>query len=358
MNNIISIFTLFSLLVGVMLFGLWSNVHVYAQQSPSVTSSPPKVSKPISEELKAKMCDPSNPDLKVVNTTEARICGIAKTVKPGLASAVPTSQSTSVVSSPTQRTVTTKPTMATTAPPKQQQIANTNNIPRSSGSSSPIAPLSHPTSTSLSGIAPQVEAVKQQRQPPLTLINSTAGINTTAGQNYTFAAISPAPTSGQVLYLGFHGTVAATNPTHGNSGSKQDDSNNSDNHGNTRRVSDSSSKDDDGTSSANKKTSSTKSDRTESTNAESSSKDKNTHNGESSSDSRSSSKKWTKSDDGSSKQDDDSSSATSSSHSENGFSSVIMKSFNSEHYTNSDRSGSSSIDDHIPSVIMKSFNFN
>ncbi len=357
MNNIISIFTLFSLLVGVMLFGLWSNVHVYAQQSPSVTSSPPKVSKPISEELKAKMCDPSNPDLKVVNTTEARICGIAKTVKPGLASAVPTSQSTSAVSSPTQRTVTTKPTMATTAPPKQQQIANTNNIPRSSGSSSPIAPLSHPTSTSLAGIAPQVEAVKQQRQPPLTLINSTAGINTTAGQNYTFAAISPAPTSGQVLYLGFHGTVAATNPTHGNSGSKHDDSNDNDNHGNTRRVSDSSSKDDDGTS-ANKKTSSTKSDRTESTNAESSSKDKNTHNGESSSDSRSSSKKWTKSDDGSSKQDDDSSSATSSSHSENGFSSVIMKSFNSEHSTNSDRSGSSSIDDHIPSVIMKSFNFN
>jgi hypothetical protein len=45
-------------------------------------------------------------------------------------------------------------------------------------------------------------------------------------------------------------------------------------------------------------------------------------------------------------------------HSENGFSSVIMKSFNSEHSTNSDRSGSSSIDDHIPSVIMKSFNFN
>ena len=354
MNNI---FTLFSLLVGVMLFGLWSNVQVYAQQPSSVTSSPPKVSKPISEELNDKMCDPSNPDLKVVNTTEARICGIAKTVKPGLASAVPTSQSTSAVSSPTQRTVTTKPTMATTAPPKQQQIANTNNIPRSTSSGSTIAPLSHPTSTSLSGIAPQVEAIKQQRQPPLTLINSTAGINTTAGQNYTFAAISPAPTSGQVLYLGFHGTVAATNPTHGNSGSKHDDSNDNDNHGNTRRVSDSSSKDDDGTS-ANKKTSSTKSDRTESTNAESSSKDKNTHNGESSSDSRSSSKKWTKSDDGSSKQDDDSSSATSSSHSENGFSSVIMKSFNSEHSTNSDRSGSSSIDDHIPSVIMKSFNFN
>ena len=31
------------------------------------------------------MCNPSNPDLKVVNTTEARICGISKTVKPPLA---------------------------------------------------------------------------------------------------------------------------------------------------------------------------------------------------------------------------------------------------------------------------------
>jgi hypothetical protein len=341
MNNI---FTLFSLLVGIMLFGLWSNIHVYAQQPSSVTSG--GVSAPISEELKAKMCDPSNPDLKVVNTTEARICGIAKTVKAGLASVGPTSQSTSAASSPT-----TKPTTATTALPKQQQIANTNNIPRSSGIGAPIVPLGHPTSTLPLGIAPQVKAVKQQQRPPITLINSTAGINGTAGQNYTFAAISPAATSGQVLYLGFHGTVAATNPTHGNSGSKHDD-----NHDSTRRVSDSSSKDkdtNDRSSTVKKKTTSTKSDRIDSTNAESSSKDKKTHNGESSSDSRSSSKGWTKSDDGSSKQDD-SSAATSSSHSENSYSSVIVKSFNPK---NSVSSESSSIHDHIPSVIVKSFNF-
>jgi hypothetical protein len=75
-NNIISIFTLFSLPVDIMLFGLWSNVHVYAQQPSSITSSPPKVSKPISEELKAQMCDPSNPDLKVVNTTDRYVYGI------------------------------------------------------------------------------------------------------------------------------------------------------------------------------------------------------------------------------------------------------------------------------------------
>jgi hypothetical protein len=76
MNNIISIFTLFSLRVDITLFGLWSNVHVYAQQPSSVTSSPPKVSKPISEELKARMCDATNPDLKVVNTTDRYVYGI------------------------------------------------------------------------------------------------------------------------------------------------------------------------------------------------------------------------------------------------------------------------------------------
>jgi hypothetical protein len=92
MSHASTIFALFPFLVGVMLLGIWSNIHAYAQQSSSSspTLSPPtgnSVSKPISSELKAKICDPSNPDLKVVNTTEARICGIPKTVKPSLPSA-------------------------------------------------------------------------------------------------------------------------------------------------------------------------------------------------------------------------------------------------------------------------------
>ncbi|MFL6384780.1 MAG: hypothetical protein ACJ712_07400, partial [Nitrososphaeraceae archaeon] len=93
MSNTSSIFALFSVLVGILLFSIWSNTHVFAQQSSSPTlsaSSPPtgsSLSKPISSELKSKMCDPSNPSLKVVNTTEARICGIPKTVKPPIASA-------------------------------------------------------------------------------------------------------------------------------------------------------------------------------------------------------------------------------------------------------------------------------
>ena len=93
MSHTSTIFALFPFLVGIMLFGIWSNIHAYAQQSSSTSSSPTlssptgnSVSKPISSELKAKICDPSNPDLKVVNTTEARICGIPKTVKPSLPS--------------------------------------------------------------------------------------------------------------------------------------------------------------------------------------------------------------------------------------------------------------------------------
>jgi hypothetical protein len=74
------IFAVFLVLVSVLLFAIWSNTHVFAQQSPSLSSSsPPRptaANSPsnttISSQLKAKMCDPTNPSLKVVNTTESR----------------------------------------------------------------------------------------------------------------------------------------------------------------------------------------------------------------------------------------------------------------------------------------------
>jgi len=83
MNYSRFLFTIFLAVGGVLVFAIWGNIYAYAQQS-STASSPSTI---ISPELKAKMCNPSNPDLKVVNTTEARICGISKTVKPSLASA-------------------------------------------------------------------------------------------------------------------------------------------------------------------------------------------------------------------------------------------------------------------------------
>src|SRR5919204_6274995 len=86
-NNSKLLFIIFPVII----FAIWSNnIYAYAQQSSpppsaSVGSSPNTT---ISPEIKAKLCNPSNPALKVVNTTEARICGISKTVKPPLSPSV------------------------------------------------------------------------------------------------------------------------------------------------------------------------------------------------------------------------------------------------------------------------------
>ena len=94
MNDSRLFFTIY-LAVGsiILLFAVWSNIIVYAQQISSPTILPPSTpsslsNTTISPEIKAKMCNPSNPSLKAVNTTEARICGIPKTVGPALASSV------------------------------------------------------------------------------------------------------------------------------------------------------------------------------------------------------------------------------------------------------------------------------
>src|ERR687887_112559 len=81
------IFAVFSVIMGLLFFGIWSNIHVYAQQQSSpqprkATADSLDTTTKISPELKAKMCNPGNPSLKVVNATESRICGIPKTVKP------------------------------------------------------------------------------------------------------------------------------------------------------------------------------------------------------------------------------------------------------------------------------------
>ncbi|MFL6411884.1 MAG: hypothetical protein ACJ71K_11675, partial [Nitrososphaeraceae archaeon] len=239
MNHTISIFAVFSVLVGVLLFGIWSNIHAYAQQSssPTLSASAPRtggsVSTTISPELKAKMCDPSNPTLKVVNTTESNICGIPKTVKPpSLSAATPSTSAISSSLPPQQTTTTTKPTaVASVAAPRkqqqQQQIATTNNNnsasrPTGGATGATIAPVSNHSnrllSSSPSPIAPQVKAISQQQQQQQQQ-QPVKAINSTAGQNYTFAAISPVVASGKLLYLGYHGGDG-TPTTDGDSSSK------------------------------------------------------------------------------------------------------------------------------------------
>jgi hypothetical protein len=229
-----SIFAVFSVLIGLLLFAIWSNIYVYAQRQSSPPPPPASLdpdslnTTKISAQLKAKMCDPSNSGLKVVNTTEARICGIPKTVKNTTAATPPTS---SVSLSPPQQTTTIKPTsvasVATPHSPKQQQITNTTNNNNTSSRTtegsigSKIAPDNRVTNSSLSSsspspIAPQVKAVnqpQQQHQTPITRINSTTAVNnTTAGQNYTFTSSTPPlVSSDKIMYLGYHGSKS--NPT-------------------------------------------------------------------------------------------------------------------------------------------------
>src|ERR687885_215522 len=99
---------------------------VNAQQLFSSPSSSVPRTTTVSENQKSEMCDPSNPSLKVVNTTEARICNIPKTVKDPTAAATPVSTTPSPSTTPTVSTPTT-PASGSSSPKQQQQIATTNN---------------------------------------------------------------------------------------------------------------------------------------------------------------------------------------------------------------------------------------
>src|SRR5919198_4171515 len=244
MNHTSSIFTVLSVLVSTLVFAIWSNTHVYAQQlsssSPPAGSSSSLSTTKISPELKAKMCDPSNPSLRVVNTTESHICGIPKTVKLPTLSATLPSTSPAVSSSSI-----TKPAIASLAAPKQQQhqqqqqittINNNNNnavsrSTRATTGAAITAPVSNPSSRTLSSsstIAPQVNTINKLRQPQLQQQQIVKTSNSTAGQNYTFASTSPVVTSGKLMYLDYHGDT-----THSSSTGKSSTTNLDTNHGAT-----------------------------------------------------------------------------------------------------------------------------
>jgi hypothetical protein len=225
------IFAVSSVLMGLLLFAIWSNILVYGQQQSS--SSPLSATK-ISAQLKAQMCDPSNPSLKAVNTTESRICGIAKTIKNTTTTTEATPLTSSVSSSTPQQTTIIKPTSVAgiSTAPKQQQITNTtkNNTNASSRSTTngvagaTLAPVSNPsnksltsTSPSSSAIAPQVKAVNEQQHPPAP--SPVTPINGTDRQNDAFVATPPTAPSGKLLYLGYR-DGDKNNPTNDISDSK------------------------------------------------------------------------------------------------------------------------------------------
>ncbi len=74
-------------------FGIFSVVH--GQGSNSTTSLTPQ--------QKAAMCDPSNPKLNFVNSTESKLCGIPKSVKSNMSNTTTSpSSAPSVVPTPSQ----------------------------------------------------------------------------------------------------------------------------------------------------------------------------------------------------------------------------------------------------------------
>src|ERR687883_263775 len=197
MSNTSSIFTVFSVLVGLLLFSIWSNVPANAQQSLTSLPSASPSSTTISSELKARMCDPANPSLKVVNTTESRICGIPKSVK----------NTTTTAATPTTSVVSALQPAAAVAAPKHQKMTASNNsntitstvnqLPKQTGkttvagkgTTATLAPVKNVSNKSLSlpssqsSIAPQVNAINRKQQQQQQQLLPTVG-NVTAGQNH------------------------------------------------------------------------------------------------------------------------------------------------------------------------------
>jgi hypothetical protein len=219
MSSISSIFIVFSVLVGLLLFSIWSNIPANAQQSLASPADASPSSTAISSELKARMCDPGNPSLKVVNTTESRICGIPKSVK----------DTTTTAATPTTSVVSASQPAATVATPKHQKMTASNNsntiistvsrLPKQTGktteagkgTTATVAPIKNVSNKSLSSlsqssIAPQVNAInKKQQQQLLPAVG-----NVTAGQNHTFAATSTPVIPGKLIYLGYKGSSATS----------------------------------------------------------------------------------------------------------------------------------------------------
>jgi hypothetical protein len=212
-NNLV--FCVSSILLGVLVLTVWNNPYAHAQQSSSlaIRSADSNV---ISPDIKAKMCDPGNPSLKVVNTTEAHVCGIPKTVKPSLPAA------TQAVSSTTQQTAVNpvSTSASVNASPKQQQVPSTTAISQSTTGAKRTTSISPVSSSSLSKkslSSPALDIAPQQHQ--MLPVSNVTGL-----QNYTLSSISQLTDTGNLLYLGYHGSSSLTGTSITSSSDNHDDS--------------------------------------------------------------------------------------------------------------------------------------
>jgi hypothetical protein len=312
MHNSGLIFTAFLVLAGVLIFGFWSNIHTYAQQpsssaqSTTQMSSVPKIK--ITSPTKGQQV-PVGKDLTISGTSmdnatsNCQVAVIVNNVKPyqnatdaGTGGAAdfskwnfvlmskyttiklgqnkitaryecvdnPASKGFSSINITGIQGTATAAAAAATAKPKTSSLSATSKqqVVTTTTTTNPIShstqyvtwttidslsDLSNTSSSSSPTIAPQVSAISEKQQQP-----AMAGVNSTSGQNYTFATISPTFDSGKLMYLGYHG----------DSGSSSSDSKPSTSHHSTGRSSTDSS-----STEGKKKTdsSSTKSDNTSTT---------------------------------------------------------------------------------------------
>jgi hypothetical protein len=175
----------------ILLFAVSSNIPAFAQQTSSPTT--------ISPEIKAKLCNPSNSSLKVVNTTEAHICGIPKTVGPALA--------LSVAPPP-------KPT--TSSPPSVAPLAQSSkNIGSSNNTSSGIT-----TTTTTANVPIVLRPLPSGACPTgYHLVSGTVCIKdipSSAQQQTTPAALIPTTTTNTTKSLPISSSPATTQPSRTN----------------------------------------------------------------------------------------------------------------------------------------------
>ena len=91
--GIIGVFAVFTATI-VMFIGVTNFGTAQGQAASSSSSS-------LTPQQRAAICDPNSPSLKVVNTTESRICGIPKTVQPSIPNGTDTgTKSPSVLPTP------------------------------------------------------------------------------------------------------------------------------------------------------------------------------------------------------------------------------------------------------------------
>src|SRR5215212_2433226 len=180
------------LTLGIPVAATLASFTVNAQQlSTSPSSSIPRTTA-ISENLKSEMCDPSNPSLKVVNTTEARICNIPKNVKSVSTTGITTlAPSTSGVSQQLAAKTPKSTSLAVGPAFPSQQIGPQNNVASRSGdtTTSAVSSLNSKSLTALQAIASQASAINKQQEQ---LRQLAATSNDTASQNYTFASTTAA----------------------------------------------------------------------------------------------------------------------------------------------------------------------